>query len=138
MLKGVNDSEDDARRLIGLLKGIPAKVNLIPFNPWPGSFFECSEAATITRFADRLSAAHISAPARATRGDDILAASGQPKSASARKKTAERDAAAAACSGRLPPPLPLAPPLTPRAVMPILPRRFSARRTHSTCPRSKN
>src|SRR3546814_4022079 len=64
MLKGVNDSEDDARRLIGLLKGIPAKVNLIPFNPWPGSFFECSEAATITRFADRLSAAHISAPVR--------------------------------------------------------------------------
>src|SRR3546814_3359104 len=86
MLKGVNDSEDDARRLIGLLKGIPAKVNLIPFNPWPGSFFECSEAATITRFADRLSAAHISAPVRATRGDDILAACGQLKSASERSE----------------------------------------------------
>src|SRR3546814_44621 len=96
MLKGVNDSEDDARRLIGLLKGIPAKVNLIPFNPWPGSFFECSEAATITRFADRLSAAHISAPVRATRGDDILAACGQLKSASERKKKAEREAAAGA------------------------------------------
>ena len=96
MLKGVNDSEDDARRLIKLLKGIPAKVNLIPFNPWPGTFFECSDAATITRFADLLSAAHISAPVRATRGDDILAACGQLKSTSERKKKAEREAAAQA------------------------------------------
>jgi len=95
MLKGVNDSEDDARRLIALLKGIPAKVNLIPFNPWPGSFFECSDAATITRFADILSAAHISSPVRATRGDDILAACGQLKSASERKKKAGRVTAAA-------------------------------------------
>ncbi|MEQ9607998.1 MAG: 23S rRNA (adenine(2503)-C(2))-methyltransferase RlmN [Kiloniellaceae bacterium] len=96
MLKGVNDSEDDARRLIKLLKDIPAKVNLIPFNPWPGSFFECSDKATITRFADILSAAHISSPVRATRGDDILAACGQLKSASERKKKAERAAAQAA------------------------------------------
>ncbi|WP_340116134.1 23S rRNA (adenine(2503)-C(2))-methyltransferase RlmN [Pelagibius sp. 7325] len=96
MLKGVNDSEDDARRLIRLLKDIPAKVNLIPFNPWPGSFFECSDKATITRFADILSAAHISSPVRATRGDDILAACGQLKSASERKKKAERTAAQAA------------------------------------------
>ena len=93
MLKGVNDSEADARRLIRLLKDIPAKVNLIPFNPWPGSFFECSDRATITRFADILSAAHISCPVRATRGDDILAACGQLKSASERKKKAERAAA---------------------------------------------
>ncbi|MPZ11638.1 MAG: 23S rRNA (adenine(2503)-C(2))-methyltransferase RlmN [Kiloniellaceae bacterium] len=93
MLKGVNDSEDDAQRLIRLLKGIPAKVNLIPFNPWPGSFFECSDAATIKRFADILSAAHISSPVRATRGDDILAACGQLKSSSERKKKAEREAA---------------------------------------------
>src|SRR3546814_17178432 len=77
MLKGVNDSEDDARRLIGLLKGIPAKVNPIPLNPWPGSFFECSEAATITRFADRLSAPHLSAPVRPLPGDYILPASPQ-------------------------------------------------------------
>jgi 23S rRNA (adenine2503-C2)-methyltransferase len=91
MLKGVNDSEADARRLIRLLKDIPAKVNLIPFNPWPGSFFECSAAADIKRFADILSAAHISSPVRATRGDDILAACGQLKSASERKKKAERD-----------------------------------------------
>ncbi|MGF1592504.1 MAG: 23S rRNA (adenine(2503)-C(2))-methyltransferase RlmN [Kiloniellaceae bacterium] len=90
MLKGVNDSEDDARRLTKLLKGIPAKVNLIPFNPWPGSFFECSDKATITRFADILSAAHISSPVRATRGEDILAACGQLKSTSERKKKAER------------------------------------------------
>jgi 23S rRNA (adenine2503-C2)-methyltransferase len=94
MLKGVNDSEDDARRLIRLLKDIPAKVNLIPFNPWPGSFFECSNKATITRFADILSAAHISSPVRATRGEDILAACGQLKSASERKKKAERGNAA--------------------------------------------
>lgn len=93
MLKGVNDSEDDARRLIKLLKGIPAKVNLIPFNPWPGSFFECSDKATITRFADILSAAHISSPVRATRGEDILAACGQLKSTSERKKKAERESA---------------------------------------------
>jgi len=99
MLKGVNDSEDDARRLIRLLKDIPAKVNLIPFNPWPGSFFECSDKATITRFADILSAAHISSPVRATRGDDILAACGQLKSASERKKKAERAAAAEAPRG---------------------------------------
>jgi 23S rRNA (adenine2503-C2)-methyltransferase len=91
MLKGVNDSEADARRLIRLLKDIPAKVNLIPFNPWPGSFFECSAATDIKRFADILSAAHISSPVRATRGDDILAACGQLKSASERKKKAERD-----------------------------------------------
>ena len=96
MLKGVNDSEDDARRLIRLLKGIPAKVNLIPFNPWPGSFFECSDKATITRFADILSAAHISSPVRATRGEDILAACGQLKSASERKKKSEREASARA------------------------------------------
>ena len=90
MLKDVNDSEEDARRLVRLLKGIPAKVNLIPFNPWPGSFFESSEPAVITRFADILSAAHISAPVRATRGDDILAACGQLKSASERRKKSAR------------------------------------------------
>ena len=94
MLKGVNDGEADARRLIKLLKDIPAKVNLIPFNPWPGSFFECSDAQTIKRFADILSAAHISAPVRTTRGDDILAACGQLKSDSERKRKAEGESAA--------------------------------------------
>ncbi|NIA68143.1 23S rRNA (adenine(2503)-C(2))-methyltransferase RlmN [Pelagibius litoralis] len=96
MLKGVNDGEADAKRLIRLLKDIPAKVNLIPFNPWPGSFFECSEPAVIKRFADILSAAHISCPVRATRGDDILAACGQLKSESERKKKSEREAVAEA------------------------------------------
>src|SRR3546814_8223981 len=92
---GWNDSEEDAGRLIRWLKDIPAKVNLIPFNPWPGSFFECSDAATITRFADLLSAARISAPVRTTRGDDILAACGQLKSTSERQKKSERDTAGA-------------------------------------------
>jgi 23S rRNA (adenine2503-C2)-methyltransferase len=96
MLKGVNDSPSDARELTRLLKDIPAKVNLIPFNPWPGSFFECSEPAAITAFADILSAAAISAPVRATRGEDILAACGQLKSESRRKKKIERRAEAPA------------------------------------------
>jgi len=96
MLKGVNDSPSDARELTRLLKDIPAKVNLIPFNPWPGSFFECSEPAAITAFADILSAAAISAPVRATRGEDILAACGQLKSESRRKKKIERQAEAPA------------------------------------------
>jgi len=95
MLKGINDSAEDARALVRLLKGIPAKINLIPFNPWPGSDFECSDRATIERFADILGAAYLSAPIRATRGDDILAACGQLKSASERKKKSEREAEAA-------------------------------------------
>ena len=90
MLKGVNDSPEDARALVRLLKDIPAKVNLIPFNPWPGSFFECSDRKTMETFADILSAAHLSAPIRTTRGEDILAACGQLKSASERKKKSVR------------------------------------------------
>nr|NIS40498.1 23S rRNA (adenine(2503)-C(2))-methyltransferase RlmN [Desulfuromonadales bacterium] len=83
-LKGINDSEEDARGLVRLLKGIPAKVNLIPFNPWPGSIYECSERADIERFAKILNDAMIAAPIRATRGQDIMAACGQLKSASER------------------------------------------------------
>jgi 23S rRNA (adenine2503-C2)-methyltransferase len=94
MLKGVNDQPGDARELTRLLRGIPAKVNLIPFNPWPGSFFECSDSAAIRAFADILSAAAISAPVRATRGGDILAACGQLKSESQRRKKVERQAPA--------------------------------------------
>ncbi len=93
MLKDVNDSEADAHKLVALLADIPAKVNLIPFNPWPGSFFETSERKAIQRFADILNAAQIPAPIRATRGEDILAACGQLKSASERKKKTEREAA---------------------------------------------
>jgi 23S rRNA (adenine2503-C2)-methyltransferase len=95
MLKGVNDSPADAKALVKLLDGIPSKVNLIPFNPWPGAPYECSEAADIERFADILSAARIAAPVRATRGDDILAACGQLKSDSERRRVAASLAAAA-------------------------------------------
>ncbi|MGB0844982.1 MAG: 23S rRNA (adenine(2503)-C(2))-methyltransferase RlmN, partial [Alphaproteobacteria bacterium] len=73
MLKGINDSPTDARGLIKLLKNVPAKVNLIPFNPWPGSGYECSDPLTITAFQDIISRAGISAPVRQTRGEDILA-----------------------------------------------------------------
>ncbi len=95
MLRGVNDSLDDACALIALLKDIPAKVNLIPFNPWPGAPYECSRAEDIAAFSDLLFAAGLSAPVRTPRGRDILAACGQLKSASQRLKIAERDAAAA-------------------------------------------
>lgn len=86
MLAGVNDSDDDARRLIDLLDGLPVKVNLIPFNPWPGSPYECSSGNRIHKFAQILADAHISVPIRKTRGQDILAACGQLKSDSERKK----------------------------------------------------
>ncbi|MSP66904.1 MAG: 23S rRNA (adenine(2503)-C(2))-methyltransferase RlmN [Alphaproteobacteria bacterium] len=88
MLKGVNDRLTDAKALVGLLAGIPAKVNLIPFNPWPGAPFECSSAAVITAFADHLSAANLSAPVRTPRGRDILAACGQLRSMSERVRKA--------------------------------------------------
>ena len=93
MLKGVNDSPAEARELVRLLKGIPAKVNLIPFNPWPGAPYECSSDAAIAAFSDILFAAGYSAPVRTPRGRDILAACGQLKSASVRERrgTARRE-----------------------------------------------
>jgi 23S rRNA (adenine2503-C2)-methyltransferase len=84
MLKGVNDSPVEARELVRLLRGIPAKVNLIPFNPWPGAAYESSSEATIKAFSDIVFAAGLSAPVRTPRGRDILAACGQLKSASLR------------------------------------------------------
>ena len=96
MLKGVNDTPEDAHGLVELLKGIPAKVNLIPFNPWPGSFFTCSERKDIERFAEILNRAMIAAPIRATRGQDIMAACGQLKSASERLRKTDRETAARA------------------------------------------
>ena len=81
MLKGVNDSGADARELLRLVRGIPAKFNLIPFNPWPGAPFECSAPATMKRFAKILNGGGLSAPIRAPRGRDIMAACGQLKSA---------------------------------------------------------
>ncbi|MDI7776173.1 23S rRNA (adenine(2503)-C(2))-methyltransferase RlmN [Asticcacaulis sp. EMRT-3] len=82
MLKGVNDSPAEARELIRLLKGIPAKINLIPFNPWPGTDYECSEWKTIEVFAAILNKAGYASPIRTPRGRDILAACGQLKSES--------------------------------------------------------
>ncbi len=96
MLKGVNDSPAEAREMIRLLKDIPAKVNLIPFNPWPGAPFECSEPETVEAFARILLAGGLAAPIRRPRGQDIMAACGQLKSASERLKKTEREAAGAA------------------------------------------
>ena len=82
MLKDINDSPRHAKELINLLRGIPAKVNLIPFNPWPGTDYECSDWETIERFADKINAAGYASPIRTPRGRDILAACGQLKSES--------------------------------------------------------
>lgn len=84
MLKGINDSDADARELVRLVKDIPAKVNLIPFNPWPGSDYECSSNNRIHKFARIVNDAGYSAPIRKPRGRDIMAACGQLKSASER------------------------------------------------------
>ncbi|MBX9739604.1 MAG: 23S rRNA (adenine(2503)-C(2))-methyltransferase RlmN [Beijerinckiaceae bacterium] len=80
MLKGVNDSPAEARELVRLLKGVPAKINLIPFNPWPGTQYECSDWETIERFSDIVFNAGYASPVRTPRGRDILAACGQLKS----------------------------------------------------------
>jgi 23S rRNA (adenine2503-C2)-methyltransferase len=89
MLKGVNDSAAEARELVRLLQGIPAKVNLIPFNPWPGAPFERSSEAAIAAFADIVNAAGYSSPVRTPRGVDIMAACGQLKSASIKQRKSE-------------------------------------------------
>lgn len=90
MLKGVNDSVADAKELVRLLQGIPAKVNLIPFNPWPGTIYECSEWAQIEKFANIVKNAGYASPIRTPRGRDILAACGQLKSDSIKKTARER------------------------------------------------
>ncbi|WP_439530147.1 23S rRNA (adenine(2503)-C(2))-methyltransferase RlmN [Pannonibacter sp.] len=92
MLKGVNDSDADARELVRLLAGIPAKINLIPFNPWPGSEYECSDWERIEHFADIVNRAGYASPIRTPRGRDIFAACGQLKSASERMRKKDRDA----------------------------------------------
>ncbi|WP_457796664.1 23S rRNA (adenine(2503)-C(2))-methyltransferase RlmN [Methylocystis sp. S23] len=97
MLKGINDSPTEARELVRLLKGVPAKINLIPFNPWPGAPYECSDWETIERFSDIVFAAGYASPVRTPRGRDILAACGQLKSETeklrARARLAAQDAA---------------------------------------------
>ena len=90
MLKGVNDSPADAKALVRLLAGIPAKINLIPFNPWPGSKYECSDWETIEHFADIVNKAGYASPVRTPRGRDILAACGQLKSESVKLRARDR------------------------------------------------
>jgi 23S rRNA (adenine2503-C2)-methyltransferase len=103
MLKGINDSLSDARALVRLLAGIPAKINLIPFNPWPGAPYECSDWEQIERFAEIVNKAGYASPVRTPRGRDISAACGQLRSASVKLTASERakarDAAAADGSG---------------------------------------
>ena len=90
MLKGVNDSLADAKALVRLLKGIPAKINLIPFNPWPETKYECSDWDQIEKFSEVVFAAGYASPVRTPRGRDILAACGQLKSASEKLSARER------------------------------------------------
>ncbi|PZQ52561.1 MAG: 23S rRNA (adenine(2503)-C(2))-methyltransferase RlmN [Rhodovulum sulfidophilum] len=96
MLKGINDSDADARRLVKLIAGIPAKINLIPFNPWPGSPYERSDPDRIEAFARIVNKAGYASPVRTPRGEDIMAACGQLKSASERARRARGGAAAPA------------------------------------------
>ncbi|NKX45158.1 23S rRNA (adenine(2503)-C(2))-methyltransferase RlmN [Roseicyclus persicicus] len=96
MLKGVNDSDDDARRLVKLIAGIPAKINLIPFNEWPGAPYERSDWERIERFADIVYKAGYASPIRTPRGEDIMAACGQLKSATERERKSRAQIAAEA------------------------------------------
>jgi 23S rRNA (adenine2503-C2)-methyltransferase len=89
MLKGINDSPAEAKALVALLKGIPAKINLIPFNPWPGSPYACSDWGTIEKFAAIINRAGFASPIRTPRGRDILAACGQLKSESEKVRASE-------------------------------------------------
>ncbi|WP_339106605.1 23S rRNA (adenine(2503)-C(2))-methyltransferase RlmN [Roseovarius rhodophyticola] len=91
MLKDVNDSDEDARRLVQLIKGIPAKINLIPFNEWPGAPHERSDWTRIERFADIIYKAGYASPIRTPRGEDIMAACGQLKSATERERKSRKD-----------------------------------------------
>ncbi|WP_323766201.1 23S rRNA (adenine(2503)-C(2))-methyltransferase RlmN [Marinovum sp.] len=91
MLKGVNDSDADARRLVKLIQGIPAKINLIPFNEWPGSPYERSDWERIEKFADIVHKAGYASPIRTPRGEDIMAACGQLKSATERARKSRKD-----------------------------------------------
>jgi len=94
MLKDVNDTDEDARRLIKLIKGIPAKINLIPFNEWPGSPYERSDWDRIQKFADIIYKAGYASPIRTPRGEDIMAACGQLKSATERARKSRAEIAA--------------------------------------------
>ena len=90
MLKGINDSLADARELVRAIRGIPAKINLIPFNPWPGAPYECSDWEQIEKFAEIVNRAGYASPVRTPRGRDIMAACGQLKSESLKQRASER------------------------------------------------
>jgi 23S rRNA (adenine2503-C2)-methyltransferase len=90
MLKGINDSEAEARDLVKLISGIPAKINLIPFNPWPGSSYECSDWDQIEKFGDIVNAGGYASPIRRPRGSDISAACGQLKSDTKKERASDR------------------------------------------------
>jgi len=98
MLRGVNDSEAEAKELVRLIKGIPCKVNLIPFNPWPGSSFDPSTPEALERFAEIVMGAGYAAPVRMPRGADILAACGQLRTACGRARRADAEAKNIYCS----------------------------------------
>ncbi|MEO1457189.1 MAG: 23S rRNA (adenine(2503)-C(2))-methyltransferase RlmN [Pseudomonadota bacterium] len=99
MLKGVNDTDADAKRLVRLIAGIPAKINLIPFNPWPGAPYERSDWERIEAFAEIVNRAGYASPVRTPRGDDILAACGQLKSATERARKSRAEIAAEMAAG---------------------------------------
>jgi 23S rRNA (adenine2503-C2)-methyltransferase len=90
MLKNVNDSDADARALVRLLSGIPAKINLIPFNAWPGAPYECASWDRIEAFSNIVNKAGYASPVRTPRGRDIMAACGQLKSESIKQSASER------------------------------------------------
>ena len=90
MLKGVNDSMADAKELVKVIRGIPAKINLIPFNPWPGAPYGCSDWETIEAFGDFVNRAGYASPIRTPRGRDIMAACGQLKSESVKQRASDR------------------------------------------------
>jgi 23S rRNA (adenine2503-C2)-methyltransferase len=89
MLKGVNDSNADARELVKIIRGIPAKINLIPFNAWPGAPYECSDWERIEEFGEIVNRAGYASPIRTPRGRDIMAACGQLKSESVKRRASD-------------------------------------------------
>jgi 23S rRNA (adenine2503-C2)-methyltransferase len=93
MLKGINDTLAEARQLVKVIAGIPAKINLIPFNPWPGAPYECSDWEQIEKFAEIVNRAGYASPVRTPRGRDIMAACGQLKSESQKERASARMAA---------------------------------------------
>jgi len=101
MLKGINDSDDDARRLVHLIRGIPAKINLIPFNEWPGAPYERSDPGRIAAFADIVYKAGYASPVRTPRGEDIMAACGQLKSATERGRLSRAEMSRTLADGQV-------------------------------------